>query len=115
MAAKAAGDVDLVHGPLHLMILKTLTWGPMHGYAIGRWIRQSTNDGLMVQEGALYPALHRLHAKGWLADEWGVTETGREAKYYRLTPAGRRHLRTEVARWQAYARAVTAALEAAPA
>ena len=106
---------DLYVGTLDVLILKALSWGPMHGYAVGRWIRQTTDQALTVQEGALNPALHRLHAKGWLADEWGVTETGREAKYYRLTPAGRRHLRTEVARWQAYARAVTAALEAAPA
>ena len=106
---------DLYTGTLDVLILKALSWGAMHGYAIGRWIRQTTDDVLTVQEGALYPALHRLHAKGWLADEWGLTETGREAKYYRLTPAGRRRLRTEVARWQAYARAVSAALEARPA
>jgi PadR family transcriptional regulator PadR len=106
---------DLYIGTLDVLILKALSWGPMHGYAVGRWIRQTTDQALTVQEGALYPALHRLHAKGWLADEWGLTETGREAKYYRLTPAGRRQLRTEVARWQAYARAVSAALEAAPA
>lgn len=106
---------DLYVGTLDVLILKALSWGPMHGYAIGRWIRQTTEDVLTVQEGALYPALHRLHAKGWLEDEWGLTETGREAKYYRLTPAGRRHLRSEVVRWQAYARAVSAALDAAPA
>lgn len=106
---------DLYVGTLDVLILKALSWGPMHGYAIGRWIRQTTEDALTVQEGALYPALHRLHARGWLEDEWGLTDTGREAKYYRLTPAGRRQLRSEVARWQAYARAVSAALEAAPA
>jgi transcriptional regulator len=87
----------------------------MHGYGIGRWIRQTTEDVLAVQEGALYPALHRLHRRGWLDDEWGVTETGREAKYYRLTPAGRRQLRSEIERWRAYARAVSAALDAVPA
>jgi len=106
---------DLYVGTLDVLILKALSWGPMHGYAIGRWLRQTTEDVLAVQEGALYPALHRLHAKGWLADEWGLSETGREAKYYRLTPAGRRQLRSEVARWQAYARAVSTALETAPA
>ena len=106
---------DLYVGTLDVLILKAVSWGPMHGYAVGRWIRQTTDQALTVQEGALYPALHRLHAKGWLADEWGLTETGREAKYYRLTPAGRRHLRAEVARWQVYARAVSAALEAVPA
>ncbi|HET9275108.1 MAG TPA: PadR family transcriptional regulator [Gemmatimonadales bacterium] len=106
---------DLYIGTLDVLILKALSWGPMHGYGIGRWIRQTTEDVLTVQEGALYPALHRLQRRGWLEDEWGVTETGREAKYYRLTPAGRRQLRNEVERWRAYARAVSAALDAAPA
>ena len=106
---------DLYVGTLDVLILKALSWGPMHGYAIGRWIRQTTENVLAVQEGALYPALHRLHARGWLADEWGLTDTGREAKYYRLTPAGRRRLGAEVARWRAYARAVSTALEALPA
>ena len=106
---------DLYIGTLDVLILKALSWGPMHGYGIGRWIRQTTDDVLTVQEGALYPALHRLQRRGWLDEEWGVTETGREAKYYRLTPAGRRQLRSEVERWRAYARAVSAALDAAAA
>jgi PadR family transcriptional regulator, regulatory protein PadR len=106
---------DLYIGTLDVLILKALSWGPMHGYGIGRWIRQTTDEVLTVQEGALYPALHRLQRRGWLEEEWGVTETGREAKYYRMTPAGRRQLRTEVERWRAYARAVTAALDAATA
>jgi PadR family transcriptional regulator, regulatory protein PadR len=104
---------DLYVGTLDVLILKALSWGPMHGYGIGRWIRQTTEDVLTVQEGALYPALHRLQRRGWLDEEWGVTETGREAKYYRLTPTGRRQLRSEVERWRAYARAVGAALDAA--
>jgi PadR family transcriptional regulator len=94
-----------------VLILKALSWGPMHGYGIGRWIRQTTDDALTIQEGAL----HRLQRKGWLEEEWGLTDTGREAKYYKLSPAGRRQLRAEIARWQSYARAVTAALDAAPA
>lgn len=106
---------DLYVGTLDVLILKAVSWGPIHGYGIGRWIRQTTDEALSVQEGALYPALHRLQRKGWLDEEWGLTETGREAKYYRLTPAGRRHLRSEIARWQSYARAVSAALAAAPA
>ena len=89
---------DLYVGTLDVLILKAVSWGPMHGYGIGRWIRQTTDDVLTVQEGALYPALHR--------------ETGREAKYYRLTPAGRRQLRAEITRWRAYASAVGAALDA---
>jgi PadR family transcriptional regulator PadR len=106
---------DLYVGTLDVLILKALSWGPMHGYGVGRWIRQTTEDVLAVQEGALYPALHRLQRRGWLDEEWGVTETGREAKYYRLTPVGRRQLRSEVERWRAYARAVSTALDAAPA
>ena len=106
---------DLYVGTLDVLILKALTWGPMHGYGIGRWIRQTTDEALNVQEGALYPALHRLQRRGWLEEEWGVTETGREAKYYRMSPAGRRQLRAEVVRWRTYVRAVTAALDATPA
>jgi PadR family transcriptional regulator, regulatory protein PadR len=106
---------DLYVGTLDVLILKALTWGPMHGYGIGRWIRQTTEDVLTVQEGALYPALHRLQRRGWLDDEWGVTDTGREAKYYRLTAAGRRQLRSEIDRWRSHARAVSAALDSAPA
>lgn len=87
----------------------------MHGYAIGRWIRQNTDGALDVNEGALYPALHRMQKKGWLSEEWGVTDTNREAKFYTLTAAGRRQLQAEIVRWTNYARAVTAALNASPA
>ena len=103
---------DLYVVTLDVLILKAVSWGPMHGYGIGRWIRQTTDDVLTVQEGALYPALHRLQRKGWLDEDWGLTETGREAKYYRLTPVGRRQLRAEITRWRAYASAVGAALDA---
>lgn len=103
---------DLFTGSLDLIILKAVSWGPMHGYAIGRWIRTSTDDGLTVQEGALYPALHRLERNGFLAEEWGMTETNREAKFYRLTPEGRRRLKAETQRWQAYSRVMNAALSA---
>ena len=106
---------DLYLGTLDVLILKALSWGPMHGYGVGRWIRQTTEEVLTVQEGALYPALHRLQRRGWLDEEWGVTESGREAKYYRLTPVGRRQLRSEIERWRAYAHAVSTALDAAPA
>jgi transcriptional regulator len=104
---------DLFVGTLDVLILKAVSWGPMHGYAIGRWIKTTTNDALQVQEGALYPALHRLQRKGLLEEEWGVSETGREAKYYKLTTAGRRQLRAEAARWKEYADAVSVALAAA--
>ena len=95
-----------------MIILKSLSWGPLHGYAIGRWIRTSTKEGLTVKEGALYPALHRLQAKGFLEEEWGLTETNREAKFYRLTPAGRKQLASEIARWRDYSRLMTAAIAA---
>ncbi|MGH7497300.1 MAG: PadR family transcriptional regulator [Gemmatimonadales bacterium] len=106
---------DLYVGTLDVLILKAVSWGPAHGYGIGRWIRQTTDDVLTIQEGALYPALHRLQRKGWLDEEWGLTENGREAKYYKLTSGGRRHLRAEIVRWQSYSRAVAAALDASPA
>ena len=103
---------DLYTGSLDLLILKALTWGPLHGYAIGRWIRTTTEEYLTVQEGALYPALHRLQRRGFLEEEWGVSDTNREAKFYKLTPAGRRRLRDETARWQRYSRIMTNALAA---
>ena len=103
---------DLFTGTLDLLILKAVSWGPMHGYAINRWIRERTGETVVVNEGALYPALHRLEAKGWLHEAWGVTETNREAKFYSLTTAGRQQLRAELARWTEYTRAVGAALAA---
>ncbi len=104
---------DLFTGTLDLLILKAVSWGPRHGYAIGRWIRSTTADVLVVQEGALYPALHRLERKGWLSEEWGESETGRQAKYYKLTSQGRAQLRSERRRWQVFAAAVDRALETA--
>jgi transcriptional regulator len=106
---------DLFTGTLDILILKAVSWGPRHGYAIGRWIRESTADGVVVQEGALYPALHRLERKGLLDEEWGLTDTGREAKYYKLTAAGRAHLRAEANRWSKFSTAVTRALGTASA
>jgi len=101
---------DLYVGTLDVLILKAVSWGPTHGYAIGRWIRQTTENVLDVQEGALYPALHRLERKGWLEEEWGRTDTGREAKYYRLSREGRKQLKAEIVRWRRYSHAVTSAL-----
>jgi PadR family transcriptional regulator, regulatory protein PadR len=104
---------DLFTGTLELLILKALTWGPSHGYAIGRWIRDTTSDALVVQEGALYPALHRLERKGLLSEDWRESETGRQAKYYTLTTKGRAHLRAERKRWEQYSGAVSRALAVA--
>jgi PadR family transcriptional regulator, regulatory protein PadR len=106
---------DLFTGTLDILILKAVSWGPRHGYGIGRWIRETTSEDVVVQEGALYPALHRLERKGLLAEQWGVSETGRQAKYYSLTPAGRAHLRAESKRWLRFTTAVSRALGAAPA
>jgi PadR family transcriptional regulator PadR len=103
---------DLFVGTLDILVLKAVSWGPRHGYAIGRWIRETTADALTVQEGALYPALHRLEKRGLLVEEWRVTETGREAKFYSLTAAGRTQLRAELERWARFSRAVTTALTA---
>jgi len=103
---------DLFTGSLDLIVLKAVSFGPLHGYAIAHWIRTSTKEGLEVREGALYPSLHRLEGKGFLAGEWGMTETNREAKFYRLTPAGKKHLAAEQARWRDYSRIMTLALAA---
>ena len=101
---------DLFVGTLDLLILKALSHGPAHGYAIGRWIRESTGEELRIQEGVLYPALHRLERRGLLDEEWGVTETKREAKFYRLNASGRRALRDQQLSWTKHVRAVNAAL-----
>ena len=103
---------DLFTGSLDLLILKALSWGPRHGYAVGRWIRDTTEQELLVQEGALYPALHRLERRGLVSEEWGVTDTNREAKFYRLTASGRRRFRDETARWNRFARVMQLALDA---
>ncbi len=99
-------DLDLLRGTLDLLILKALTWGPRHGYAVTSWIRDTTGGALEVEDGALYQALHRLERRGWLAAEWGLSENNRKAKYYALTAAGRRQLRSQVSTWERYARAV---------
>jgi len=103
---------DLFTGTLDVLILKTLSWGPMHGYAIGRWIRETTSEVLRVEEGALYPALHRLERKGLLEEEWRLTETNRQAKFYTLTASGQKRLRAEMQRWTEYSTAVSTVLTA---
>ena len=107
-----APDLDLLRGTLDLLVLKTLSWGPMHGLGVLRWIEQTTRDRLQIEEGALYPALHRMERKGWLAAEWGITEKNRKAKFYRLTAAGRRQLTAEVSKWSHYTEAVGLVLTA---
>lgn len=104
--------MELVQGTLDVLILKALQWGPLHGYAVSRWIKATTRDVLSVEEGALYPALHRLQRKGLVESEWGVSENNRRAKFYQLTPRGRRALDAEAASWSEYARAVERVLGA---
>lgn len=103
-------DLDLMQGTLDILILRTLSAGPGHGYAIAESIRQRTDGTLLVEEGALYPALHRLEKRGWLSAEWGVSENNRKAKYYQLTPKGRGQLKTELVRWNRYVGAVNKVL-----
>ena len=91
---------DLIQGTLDLLILKTISIEPKHGWAIAKRIQQVSEDALQVTQGALYPALHRLEQQGWIAAEWRATETGREAKFYRLTRAGAAQLKKELAQWE---------------
>jgi len=106
-------SIELLQGTLDLLILKTLSWGSTHGYAIARWIQQVTGDVLRVEEGSLYPALHRLERRGWISAEWGVSENNRRAKYYELTPRGRQQLRAATSTWSAFADAVSSVLTSA--
>jgi len=103
---------DLLRGTLDALVLKTLSWGPRHGYAIAAWIRETSGDALRVEDRALYLALHRLEDKGWLASDWGVSDNNRRAKYYALTPAGRARLRAEASRLTRYAEALFRVLNA---
>jgi transcriptional regulator len=105
-------QLELVRGTLDVLILKALVWGPLHGYAITSLIRRQTDEALLVEEGTLYPALWRLESKSLVEGEWGLSENNRKAKFYRLTPAGRRHLRQETKTWEAYAAAVGKVLNA---
>jgi transcriptional regulator len=112
MAAAKDEELELLRGTLNLLILKTVSWGPMHGLAVMRWIEQNSGDRLTIEEGALYPALHRMEQAGWLDAEWGFTERNRKAKFYRLSGAGRRQLGTELSKWSRYTEAVGMVLAA---
>jgi PadR family transcriptional regulator, regulatory protein PadR len=105
-------DLDLLRGTLDLLILKTLSWGPMHGLAVLRWVEQVTGSRLQITEGALYPALHRMEQKGWLGADWGYSDRNREAKFYKLTAAGRRQLVAELSKWSRYTEAVNLVITA---
>ena len=106
-------SLSLIQGTVDLLVLRALQQGPVHGYAVSRWIRERTDAVISMEDAALYQALHRLEARGWVEAEWGVSENNRRAKYYSLTAAGRRQLRDEVATWQRYAAAMSRVIEPA--
>jgi PadR family transcriptional regulator PadR len=107
--------VDLLQGTLDMLVLKALSWGSMHGYEVTRWLEQHSGAALRVEEGSLYPALHRLARRGLVQAEWGVSENNRRAKYYTLTAEGRRHLLSEATSWEQFAAVVGRVLAAHPA
>lgn len=106
-------SLELLKGTLDIVILKTLETGPRHGYGISRWVREATGEDLSIDEGALYPALRRLEKRGYVESEWGVSDTGRDAKFYRLTRDGRAELSSAVDTWERYVSAMTRVLEVA--
>ena len=108
----AREDRRFLQGTLDILVLQTLSWGPMHGYGIAHWIENRTDDALPIEDGSLSPALHRMEEYGWLASEWGPSETNRKAKYYKLTPPGRKQLRAEARDWKRVSVAIARVLEA---
>ena len=103
--------VEFRHGAIELLVLKALSWGPQHGFSIARWIQDTADDVLRLEEGSLYPALHRMEDKGWLKATWGTSENNRRAKFYQLSAKGRGQLTTETRDWRAYAAAVSKVLD----
>lgn len=104
--------LSLLQGTLDVLVLKAFTFGPLHGYAVARWIREVTGGTLEIEDGALYTALHRMEKRGWLESEWGRSENNRRAKFYRLTAAGTRELESAIRSWTRYAEAVFTVLRA---
>ena len=102
---------QLLQGTLDALILRTLAWGPRHGYAVARWLEETTAGALVIEDASLYTSLHRLEARGWLDSEWGLSDKGKRAKFYRLTPAGRTQLTVEMRQWAHYADAVSRVLQ----
>jgi PadR family transcriptional regulator PadR len=106
--------IELLQGTLDMLILRTLQWGPQHGYGIGNAIRSQSGELLKIETGSLYPALHRLERQGWVKSEWKVSEAGQRAKYYRITAAGKRQLAAEHDRWTQLSRAIAGIMSPAP-
>jgi PadR family transcriptional regulator, regulatory protein PadR len=100
----------LLHGTLDALVLKTLSWGPRHGYAVARWLEDTTDEEIQIEEGSLYPALYRMEERGLIEAEWGMSELGRKAKIYRLTSRGRAQLKAETAEWERFTAAVSRVL-----
>ena len=105
-------DLGLLQGTLDVMILKALSWGPMHGFGVAKWIHLTTDDVLQIEDGALYPALHRMEHRGLIDADWDLTENKRRAKYYRLTSKGREQLRARASSWDRYSAAVSKVIHA---
>ena len=101
---------ELLHGTLETLVLKTLVGGPRHGYAIARWLEDSTGEVLQIEDGSLYPALYRMEQRGWITAEWGTSELGRKAKFYKMTAAGRKQLAAQTAEWAKFAAAISKVL-----
>jgi PadR family transcriptional regulator, regulatory protein PadR len=106
MTRSGKSDAEMLQGTLDMLILKTLVMGPAHGHTIAHVIEQASEEFLQVEQGSLYPALHRLEDRGWLSSYWGVSENNRKAKFYKLTPAGKRQLGHETSRWRQMVRAI---------
>ena len=111
----APRELDLLQGTLDVLVLRALAGRPQHGYAVAQFIRESSGGTFRILDGALYTALHRMEERGWVESEWGLSEKGKRAKFYRLTTAGRRALRNEAATWERYASAVAMVLRSQPA
>ena len=109
-----ANSLDLLQGTLDVLVLRALSWGPMHGYAVARFINQGSDGTFKVLDGALYTSLHRMEERGWVESEWGNSDKGKRAKFYRLTAAGRRAVRSETTNWNDYVAAVARVLAATP-
>jgi PadR family transcriptional regulator PadR len=107
-------ELDLLQGTLDVLVLRALSWGQMHGYAIARFIRAGSDQTFRILDGALYTSLHRMEERGWVESEWGNSDKGKRAKFYRLTTAGRRALKSETAAWDQYVAAVANVMRATP-